>query len=75
MTSSDWWWVGFGLRCLALVIGEIASWLFVVPTLFNLHRDAADAAAALIALAALIGGGLATLALTREARLMLEDKS
>ena len=66
MKSIDLWLVSFGLRCGALLIGELACFLFVVPTLFNLHSDLADAGAALLALVALAGGFLAAAALTRE---------
>jgi hypothetical protein len=66
MKSIDLWLVGFGLRCGALLVGEVACFLFVVPTLFNLHSDLADAGAALLAIVALAGGLLSTLALARE---------
>lgn len=66
MKSLDLWLAGFGLRCGALLAGELACFLFVVPTLFNLHSDLADFGAALIALVALAGGFLGGLALTRE---------
>jgi hypothetical protein len=66
MKSIDLWLVGFGLRCGALLVGEIACFLFVIPTLFNLHSDLADAGAALLAIVALAGGLLSALALTRE---------
>ena len=75
MHSLDWWLVGFGLRCGALLVGELAAFLFVVPTLFNLHSDLADAAAALIALVALVGGIIGALALTGEMRALIKDKS
>ena len=74
MRPLDWWLFGFALRCLVLLVGEIATLLFVVPTLFNLHRDAADAAAALVALAAIVGGAAATMVLTREIRLLFEER-
>jgi len=66
MKSLDLWLVGFGLRCGALLVGEIACFLFVVPTLFNLHTDLADAGAAVLALVALVGGFLSGLMLSRE---------
>lgn len=74
MRPLDWWLVGFGLRCAVLLVAEVATLLFVVPTLFDLHRDAADAAAALIALVAIGGGVTAVHALTREVLLLLEDR-
>jgi hypothetical protein len=73
MKSFDLWLVSFGLRCGALAIGESACFLYVVPTLFDLHRDAADAAAALVAIVALAGGFLAAAALTRELNLLLRS--
>lgn len=74
MRPLDLWLVGFGLRCLALLCAEAACFLFVVPTLFDLHRDAADALAALIALVALAGGSLWGLALSREGHALFSDK-
>ena len=71
MKSLDLWLAGFGLRCGALLAGELACFLFVVPTLFNLHSDLADFGAALIALVALAGGTLCGLALTREFHTLL----
>lgn len=68
MDPLDWWLVGFGLRCFALLVCEAVTWLFVVPTLFNLHSDMFDAFAALIALAALVGGTIGTVVLMREVR-------
>jgi hypothetical protein len=73
MKSIDLWLVSFGLRCGALLIGELACFLFVVPTLFNLHSDLADAGAALLALVALAGGFLATAALTRELNILFRS--
>jgi hypothetical protein len=73
MKSLDLWLVGFGLRCFALLVGEIACFLFVVPTLFNLHSDLADAGAAVLALVALTGGFLSALALTREFTTLLRS--
>lgn len=73
MKSFDLWLVSFGLRCGALLFGEIACFLYVVPSLFNLHRDAADAAAALVAVVALAGGALTAAALTRELNLLLRS--
>ena len=73
MHPFDWWLVGFGARCCALVAGELAAFLFVVPELFNLHRDAADAAAALLAFVALVGGFLWGAQLTREMTTLLSD--
>lgn len=72
MKPLDLWLVGFGLRCGALVFIEIAAFAFVVPTLFNLHSDLADAGAALIAVLALAGGYLASVALTRELNHLLK---
>jgi hypothetical protein len=66
MKSLDLWLAGFGLRCGALLAGELACFLFVVPTFFNLHSDLADFGAAVLALVALAGGLLSGLALTRE---------
>jgi hypothetical protein len=71
MKSLDLWLAGFGLRCGALLAGELACFLFVVPTLFNLHSDLADFGAALIALVALAGGALCGVALTREFHTLL----
>jgi len=73
MKSFDLWLVSFGLRCGALLFGEVACFLYVVPCLFDLHRDAADAAAALVAIVALAGGSLAVAALTRELNLLLRS--
>jgi hypothetical protein len=73
MKSFDLWLVSFGLRCGALLIGEIACFLFVVPTLFNLHSDLADAGAALLAIVALTGGFLSAMTLTREFNLLLRS--
>jgi len=73
MKSLDLWLVGFGLRCGALLVGEIACFLFVVPTLFNLHSDLADAGAAVLALVALVGGFLSGLMLTREFTTLLRS--
>ena len=72
MKPLDLWLVSFGLRCGALVMIEVAAFAFVVPTLFNLHRDLADAGAAIIAVLALAGGYLATAALTREFNRLLK---
>lgn len=74
MTSFDLWLTGFGLRVVALVAAELGTFLFVLPTLFNLHSDLADAGAALLALAALVGGFLWGAQLTREGRRLIEDK-
>lgn len=74
MTPKDWWIVGFGLRCLTLLAVELAAFLFVVPTLFDLHSDAADAGAALIALVALVGGLVSVTALSRELASLTSDK-
>jgi hypothetical protein len=73
MKSFDLWLVGFGLRCAALLVGEVACFLFVVPTLFNLHSDLADAGAALLAIVALGGGSLLAIALTREFNHLLRN--
>lgn len=59
MKSSDLWLVGFGLRCSALLFAEVACFLFVLPTLFNLHSDLANAGAVVVAIVALVGGFLA----------------
>jgi len=74
MKSSDLWLVSFGLRCSALLVAELACFLFVVPTLFNLHRDLADVAAAVLAILALIGGFLSAGALTREFNMLLKGR-
>ena len=74
MKSMDLWIVGFGLRCAGLLVCELACFAFVIPTLFNLHSDPADAAAALIALVALVAGFLSVTALTREFTLLLLAK-
>ncbi len=66
MKSSDLWLVGFGLRCCAMLFIELACFGYLIPTLFNLHSDAANVVAALIAVIALGGGYFATIALTRE---------
>ena len=75
MKPFDLWLVGFGLRCGALLLLEIASFLFLIPTLFNLHSDLADAGAAVVALASLIGGFLCGASLSREWHLLLKDDS
>ncbi|MFA5963670.1 MAG: hypothetical protein WC804_06600 [Sphingomonas sp.] len=66
MKSSDLWLVGFVLRCCAVLFIELASFAYLIPTLFNLHNDAANVVAALIAVIALGGGYLATITLGRE---------
>ncbi|MGY2734192.1 hypothetical protein [Sphingomonas sp. UYP23] len=71
MKSLDLWLVGFGLRCAGLLVCELACFGFVIPSLFNLHSDAADVGAALIAL---VAGFLSVTALTREFTLLLLDK-
>jgi hypothetical protein len=73
MHPFDWWLVGFGARCCALVAAELGTFLLVVPELFNLHRDAADAAVAFLALVALVGGFLWGAQLTREFHRLLSD--
>ncbi|MEO5773629.1 MAG: hypothetical protein ABIQ32_05870 [Sphingomicrobium sp.] len=73
MKSLDLWLVGFGLRCGALLLAEIACFLFVVPTLFNLHSDLANAGAAVLAIVGLTGGYLGGAVLTRELRTLIED--
>ena len=73
MKYFDLWLVSFALRCAALVLVEIGCLLFVIPTLFNLHSDLADAGAAVLALACLVGGFLGGAALTREWRHLLEE--
>ena len=74
LRSLDWWLVGFGLRCLALLIVELGTFLFVVPTMFNLHSDLADAGAAIIALVALVAGFVGVVGLTREVSALIEDR-
>ncbi len=73
MERFDFWLVSFGLRCSALALVELASFLFVIPTLFNLHSDLADAGAALLALVAAVGGFLGGTALTREWRHLFQE--
>lgn len=73
MKSFDLWLVGFGLRCGALLVGEIACFAFVVPTLFNLHSDLADTGAALLAIVALAGGYLLAGTLSREFNLIFRS--
>ena len=74
MQPLDAWLVGFGLRSLALVCGELFCFLYAVPTLFNLHSDLADAGAAILAIAALAGGFVGIVVLTREATALIKDK-
>lgn len=74
MKTLDLWLAGFGLRCGALLCAELACFLFVVPTLFNLHSDLADLSAAILALAALVGGFLLGASLTREFNYLFTDK-
>jgi hypothetical protein len=74
MKAFDLWLVSFGLRCGALLIGEIACFAFVVPTLFNLHSDLADVGAALAAIVALAGGTLAVASLNREFALIFRSE-
>jgi hypothetical protein len=74
MTSFDLWLTGFCLRAAALVAVELGSFLYVLPTLFNLHSDAADAGAAFLALIAIVGGLLWGAQLTREFRRLITDK-
>ncbi|WP_375394444.1 hypothetical protein [uncultured Sphingomonas sp.] len=74
MQPLDTWLVGFGLRSLALLCLELGCFLFVVPTLFDLHSDLADAAAAILAIAALVGGFVGIVGLTREATALIRDK-
>jgi hypothetical protein len=73
MKSFDLWLVGFGLRCGALLVGEIACFAFVVPTLFNLHSDFADVGAAVLAIVALAAGYLSTASLGREFNLIFRS--
>jgi hypothetical protein len=73
MKPFDLWLAGFGLRCGALLVGEIACFLFVLPTLFNLHSDLADAGAAILAIVALAGGFLSAAALNRELNLIFRS--
>jgi hypothetical protein len=72
MKSLDLWLVGFGLRSCALLACELACFAFVLPTLFNLHSDLADAGAAIIAVVAIVGGLLAILSLSREFVALME---
>lgn len=74
MKLLDLWLVGYGLRCGALLVLEIAAFAFVIPHLFNLHSDLADAGAALIAVLALAGGYLAIAALTGELHHLLKGE-
>jgi hypothetical protein len=53
----------------------VGSLLFVVPTLFNLHSDLADAGAAILAIIAIAGGFLWGAALTRELATLLTDEN
>ncbi|WP_157219664.1 hypothetical protein [Flavisphingomonas formosensis] len=73
MKLLDLWLVGFGLRCCALLLCEVGSLLFVIPTLFNLHSDLADAGAAILAIVAIGGGFLWGSALSRELITLLAD--
>lgn len=74
MRPLDMWLVGFGLRCGALLFLELAAFLFVVPTLFNLHSDLADLAAAVTAIGALVGGVIWGVSLTREMEALVSEK-
>lgn len=74
MRPLDMWLVGFGLRCAALLFLELGCFLFVVPTLFDLHADLADLAAACIALAGLVGGTVWGVSLTREMEALVAEK-
>ena len=74
MRSLDVWLVGFALRCGALLLLELTGFLFVVPTLFNLHSDAADVAAAIVAIVALIAGPCWGVALGREFHALVSEK-
>ena len=75
MSSLDVWLVGFGLRSAALLAGELAVFVYVVPTLFNRHSDLADLGAALLALAALVAGFLGVAMLGREAQALFDSSS
>lgn len=75
MQSLDWWLVSFGLRCCALVVVELGSFLFVVPALVNAHSDLALFGAALIALAALFLGFVGIASLSREVQALISDKN
>ena len=75
MQSLDWWLVGFGLRCCALVVALLGSFLFVVPALVNAHSDLALFGAALVALAALILGFVGIVALSRELQALISDRN
>jgi hypothetical protein len=72
MQSLDWWLVGFGLRCCALVFAELGCFLFLIPTLVNAHSDAALFGAVLLALAALFTGFVGTVSLSREVRTLMD---
>jgi hypothetical protein len=72
MKALDLWLVSFGLRSFALVAAVLAAFLFVVPTLFNLHSDLADLGAALVAIVAIAGGFLGGAMLTREFNHMIK---
>jgi hypothetical protein len=72
MKALDLWLVSFGLRSFALVAAVLAAFLFVVPTLFNLHSDLANLGAALVAIVAIAGGFLGGAALTREFNHMIK---
>lgn len=74
MRPLDLWLLGFGLRCGALLLLELATFLFVVPTLFNLHSDLADLGAAAIAIVALIGGPFWGVMLGREFDALTSEK-
>ena len=75
MQSLDLWLVSFGLRCGALVAGELACFLYILPTLFNLHSDLANAGAAVLAVVVLVGGTLWGIALTREVTALVTPPS
>jgi hypothetical protein len=73
MKSLDLWLVSFGLRCCALLCAELACFLFVIPTLFNLHSDLANLGAALLAIVAIVAGFVSGAMLTREFQLLISD--
>ncbi len=75
MKSLDLWLVSFGLRCSALLCMELACFLFVIPTLFNLHSDLADLVAALLAAFAIAAGFLSGAMLTREFQTLFSDQN
>lgn len=74
MKSLDLWLVSFGLRCCALLFAELACFLFVIPTLFNLHSDIANVGAAILAIVAIVAGFLSGAMLAREFHHLISEK-